>query len=345
MYPILVILLTVIGSLWISPAYAQFADEAGKTGEHGKLGEAQTQRWKVGMQITATSACSKIMGYIPVPVDWPEQKVKVVDEDISPQAKISYRPINKEMKLMLVNIPYLPAGQTAHAYVTYEVTRNTQLPPEKTDQYVFADKRKLHGPMRMYLAPSPLIESRSPKIRKLLKEIEAGDTDKAEDKSKAAEEEEETEGDEEEAKELTPWEQVEVLYDWVQDNIEYKEGKIKGALAALRDGTGDCEELSSLFIALCRAKGVPARTVWVPGHCYAEFYLKDAEGEGHWFPCQPAGSRAFGGIPEFRPVLQKGDNFRRPDDHKVTRYLSERLVVKATRSEPKYKFIRETVAK
>ena len=43
--------------------------------------------------------------------------------------------------------------------------------------------------------------------------------------------------------------------------------------AALRDGTGDCEELSSLFIALCRAHGIPARTVWVPDHCYPEFYL------------------------------------------------------------------------
>ena len=52
--------------------------------------------------------------------------------------------------------------------------------------------------------------------------------------------------------------------------------------------------------------------VWVPGHCYPEFYLEDAEGRGHWIPCQAAGTRAFGSMPEHRPILQKGDNFRVP---------------------------------
>ena len=85
-------------------------------------------------------------------------------------------------------------------------------------------------------------------------------------------------------------------------------------MAALKDKTGDCEELTSLFIALCRASDIPARTVWVPGHCYPEFYLEDDEGKGHWFPCQAAGSRAFGGIPEQKPILQKGDNFSVPEN-------------------------------
>ena len=77
--------------------------------------------------------------------------------------------------------------------------------------------------------------------------------------------------------------------------------QIEGARQALDDGFGDCEELTSLFVAMCRAVGIPARCVWVPGHCYPEFYLEDKEGKGHWFPCQAAGSPAFGGIPEKRP--------------------------------------------
>jgi hypothetical protein len=118
-----------------------------------------------------------------------------------------------------------------------------------------------------------------------------------------------------------PWQQAEAIYDWVRENVDYQEGNLKGAVAALRDGNGDCEELTSLFIALCRASNIPARTVWVPGHCYGEFYLQDEQGQGHWLPCQAAGARDFGRISETRPILQKGDNFRVPEDPRPQRYV------------------------
>ncbi len=86
----------------------------------------------------------------------------------------------------------------------------------------------------------------------------------------------------------------------------------KGALAALKDGNGDCEARTSVFIAICRAADIPARTVWVFGHVYPEFYLCDGKGEGHWFPCQSRGARQFGGITEMRAIFQKGDNVRPP---------------------------------
>ena len=121
------------------------------------------------------------------------------------------------------------------------------------------------------------------------------------------------------------WDRVEAIYDWVREKVKYKNGPLKGALAALKDGTGDCEELSSLFIAICRAADIPARTVWVPGHCYPEFYLVDDKGAGHWFPCQSAGSREFGGITEIRPILQKGDNFRPPKGGQGTPALHGRV--------------------
>ena len=136
---------------------------------------------------------------------------------------------------------------------------------------------------------------------------------------------------------------MEAIYDWVRDNVEYKNGPLKGALAALRDGNGDCEELTSLFIALCRASDVPARTVWVQGHCYPEFYLVDGKGKGHWFPCQAAGTRAFGEIPEHRPVLQKGDNVRPPYNRRVPkRYLANHLT--GTGGRPRVTFVRRMVS-
>ena len=116
----------------------------------------------------------------------------------------------------------------------------------------------------------------------------------------------------------------------------------------MRDGTGDCEEITSLFIAICRAADIPARTVWVPGHCYPEFYLEDDKGQGHWFPCQSAGAREFGGISELRPILQKGDNFRPPkNSHERQRYMAEYLTGSPSPGggKPQVKFIREAVAK
>lgn len=297
------------------PAAAQF-DEGGDEGGAG-LGKSRTQRWKAGLIVTAQGGrCNGIVGYAPMPVDWPEQKVTIVDEDITKGAKIGYRMVDGVVKLMVVNISSIPAGHTAKALVVQEITRHAQTPPDDTGQYKIPTKKQLDRKLKMYLAPSPFIQSRDAKIRNLAKEIAA-------DKEGA-------------------WEKVEAMYDWVQENIKYKEGPLKGAIKALRDKEGDCEELSSLFIGLCRASGVPARTVWVPGHCYAEFYLIDEDGKGHWFPCQPAGSREFGGIRELRPILQKGDNFRHPENRRQrVRYLPEFVSGKRSAGKPKVKFVRE----
>lgn len=283
-----------------------------------KLGEAQTQRIRVGIVITAASGpCKGIVGTTPVPIDWPEQTVKIVDEESTPFVKnVGYRMVAGTVKQMLVDVPQLPQGQEARAIVTFEVTRHAMLPPDDTSVYVLPNMRKLDRQVRTYLGDSPYIESRHAKIRSLAKETLA------------------------DLSEANAWTQVEALYDIARAKVEYKDGPLKGALKALEDGDGDCEELSSLFIALCRASDVPARTVWVPGHCYAEFYLEDAEGEGYWFPCQPAGDRAFGGIPEHRTILQKGDNFRvpeRPRDRQ--RYVAEFLTGKG--GQPSVKFIRD----
>ena len=121
---------------------------------------------------------------------------------------------------------------------------------------------------------------------------------------------------------------------------------------ALSTGVGDCEELTSLFIALCRQHGIPARSVWVDGHTYPEFYLVDGQGVGEWFPCQAAGDRAFGSLPAMRPILQKGDRFqiprlfRRPRGPAEARYIGEHLRAvpgTAGATQPRFRFVREIV--
>ena len=311
-------LLSAACVLWISLTASPLAQFRNGEVDGAKPGDELLQRWQSGVMIQAAGgACTGIVAYIPVPVDWPEQQVNIAEEDISPEAKVDYVTVDETVKIMVVRIRYLAAGKTARALVTFQVRRSSLLPPDETDQYVLPDLKKLDRGLRVYLGPSPLIESRDRRIRSLAKEI-AGDEEKA-------------------------WDKVEAIYDWVRQKVEYKNGPIKGALKALEDGTGDCEELTSLFIAICRAAGIPARTVWVPGHCYAEFYLEDAQGKGHWFPCQTAGSREFGGITEHRPILQKGDNFRPPwntRDHQ--RYLAEHLT--GTGGRPRVKWVRKKVS-
>jgi hypothetical protein len=278
--------------------FAQFKDA---DPEGVKMGQAKVQKWQAGITITASGGpCKNIVGYAPIPIEWPEQQVSIVKEDVSPGVKIDYELREKTAKVMTIKIPQLTAGQEVKAVVTLEIRRNAILPPDDTDGFVLPNVKKLPPDLKRYLNPSPLIESTDPKIKSLAKEIGA-------DKEKA-------------------WEKVEAYYDWVREKVKYKPGPIKGALAGLKDGSGDCEELTSLFIALCRAADIPARTVWVQGHCYPEFYLEDNKGAGHWFPCQAAGSKEFGGITETRPILQKGDNFKpHPGQKKNQRYLAEFL--------------------
>ena len=299
------------------PATAQFGEDAP---EDSRLGRAETQRWRVGLTVRAVGGpCKGLFATVPVPSDWPEQTVKIDEEDISTSVGgVRYVMLEGGVKQMQVRIPMLNSGEQARALVTFEVTRSAILTPG--DASIFVRPASPPLVIRKYLGVSPFIETINPKIQAAAKELRDED--------------------------LSAWDQVEVIYDWVRDNVEYQNGSLKGALAALNDGTGDCEELTSLFIALCRVNKIPARTVWVPDHCYPEFYLMDKEGNGYWLPCQAAGTRDFGGIDETRPVLQKGDNFRVPGKRERQRYVAEFLKGVAVRGggDPKVKFHRELLS-
>jgi len=289
--------------LWLGmcvAAQAQLFNKGASFSTKGvRPGEALVTQYQVGMIITArNNACRGMNGTVPVPLEWPEQEVRIMAEDITPGVQVSYRQITPTVKQMVIQMPLLPPGAEAKALVTFEMKRHSLLPPEHPENFRLATK--LPKDVSIYLSTSPGIESTNSKIKSIAKEVFESKT--------------------------SAWEKVEALYDWTRENVEYEEGPFRGAFAALKAGKGDCEELSSLFIALCRASKVPARTVWIPGHCYPEFYLEDEDGKGHWIPCQAAGSRAFGGMPEFRPILQKGDNFRVPErSREAQRYVAEFL--------------------
>lgn len=107
------------------------------------------------------------------------------------------------------------------------------------------------------------------------------------------------------------------IFEFVNSYMTYDESRSyrnKGALSAIKTGRGVCEDYASLFAALCRASGIPARVIggyrleedieslkqeeWreieKSGHAWAEFYI---EGEG-WIPVEPTQLYTVNGVKE-----------------------------------------------
>jgi hypothetical protein len=308
-----IVALALILSAACVPAGAQFKDaNPGAI----KMGETHVERWRAGVVVKAGgAACKGIVGYMPLPTEWPEQQVKTVSQEISPTAHVTYQTADGTVRVMVVRIPTLPANGTAKAVLTLEVSRSTQLPPPSTRDFVLPDSKKVDRTVRPYLSPSPKIEYTNAKIRSWAKEV-------SEKPEKA-------------------WDKVEALYDATRKRIKNEPGSLQGALMAVRHNKGGYEDITAVFIALCRAIEVPARTVWVPDYCYAEFYLEDGKGEGRWFPCDVAGKRSFGELADTRLILEKGDNFRELDNpRKRLPFLTENLTAKGT-VRPDVTFVRE----
>jgi len=281
-----------------------------------RYGPVQISEYRVGVTVRAKrGTCGQIMAMVAVPFECGEQSVELLQEDVTSHvAQLDYRLVDNVAeggaRQLIVSIPYLPAGEEARALLTFEVRTRTILPPDETASLTIPAKPDFQ--LKRFLGTSPLIETKHSKIKKLARVILA-----------KLEQPDESTGE----PEVTDWQRVEAIYDYVQGAIEYLEGPDKSAVNTLRDKQGDCQNISALFVALCRASKVPARIVWVHNHNYAEFCLEDAAGEQHWFPCESAGKRAFGEMPLARTILQKGDSFRVPErPRERLRYASDYLL-------------------
>jgi hypothetical protein len=315
------LLATALAILCTNASWAQIAAED-QSAAGPRYGEAQIIRFRVGAEITASrGACRNVVAMVAVPLECPEQQVQIVEEDFSPEVgEVTYRMLQGGARQMMISVPYLRDGATARAVITAEVSARPILPPEKTDDLKIP--KRVPRNLRMYTNGSPFIEIKHQRVRALNKEILAGLDESAND-----------------------WQKVEAIYDRMLEEIEYVEGPDKGAVDTLRDGQADCQGRSMVFIALCRANKIPARMVWVDGHAYAEFYLEHAEGEGHWYPVESAGTRAFGEMPLARVIMQKGDNFTVPERKERLRYASDYTIGLPTPGggRPKVKYIRQPI--
>lgn len=245
-------------------------------------------KWQVGVQIaTKSSRVKKMLVTIPIPADWPEQKVKLVEEELPPTVKdVSYRTLDQNLRQLVLTTGRLPAKELFEFKVTLAVTTQQAAAPEDTSIFKIPG-RPIAKELKPMLGASPQISFLNSKIRSKVKELTA-------DKENA-------------------WEEVKAIFEWVRDNVEYADLEPTDSLKTFRQKKGGAEDLVGLFIALCRSHKVPARTVWVEGHQHAEFCLADDEKNLYWFPCQVAGLSEFGSMSEPRIILQKGDNMRVPE--------------------------------
>lgn len=297
--------------------FAQFGTRPAGAAASLQLDEAKTQKWEFGVSIRAVGGpCAGLFGTFPVPSDWPEQQVKIVNEEITPQVRRTTYRTTDGLKQLLFEVPQLAPGDTATCFITFEVTKSGQLPPADTAELVVP--KDVPKDVRKYLGPGPQVESTAAKVKTLARELIA-------DKASA-------------------WEQVAAIQAGVRERVKFEpENKdvFIGATGALREGKADKEDMTATFVALCRAAKVPARMVWVLDYCYAEFYLEDAAGKGAWYPCVVHEEVPLGAVKDTRPILQKGDNFKLPERKEPQRFVAEFLTGKGgTGGQPSVEFRR-----
>jgi transglutaminase-like putative cysteine protease len=226
--------------------------------------------------------------WIPVPMAQPEQQVRSVK--IEPEVPVVRDAGGQAAVARLYLTEGLPGPvQSVRLRVSYEIaSREIAVDRRALEKYRFRAYRK-DEKYHYFTRPEKKIEVAQPAIAEQATSLRG----------------------------RNPLEIARAAYDRVLDRTEYKlVNGLKGAVYCLANRHGECGDYSALFVALCRAAGVPARPVagfWADQtdqwHCWAEFMLPG----GEWIPVDPAigdqnptnRERYFGGLDNRRATLCK----------------------------------------
>ena len=263
----------------------------------GSLQFQNPVRYQVDYVVTVHNrgyGLDKLLIYQSLPVEWDGQG-EVVVESISPE------PTRKEIEpvhgngILYWDIRKQPkSGESLSfkirfTFTGYEII--SEVNPENIPPYDVNDPQ-----YKRYTNFERFIESADPKIVDLANQVSGEETN--------------------------PYRLARKFYDYVIDTAKYKllgEGLL-GAKYLVNNGVGECGDYASLFIALARAKGIPARPVvgyWaISGvnqtHVWAEFYVQDLG----WIPVDPTIGQDrmrdyyFGNMDNQRVILNKGFNIK-----------------------------------
>lgn len=284
-----------------------------------ELIDPRTYRLKWAIRIhAADSPARNVVATGPIPMNWPEQQVRLIDEKRSKYSRVSEKVLPGQAAVLNFRVAKIAQGETAFVERMYEITRyrtKFTMPPEelKLPRGVPSELRE------QVRGVPPGVDIQHPKMIDLADTLAGSHTG-------------------------GPYEMAKSFWSWTRDNVKFVNGDFRGAMHAIEQRCGDCEEMSALFVGLCRLSGIPARTVWVESHDYPEFYLVDKRGQGHWIPAQVLGPAWFGEMAEYRPIFQKGDRFYDPLKKQYVRYVPQTVKGFEATALPKVEFIHQIIS-
>lgn len=264
-------------------------------GQTGYL-EPRPFELKVGIELKGRGNATGIQATTPVPVPLPEQQVdRAAIEKTGCLA--DFRRLTPAAGQLLLAAPSIVKGQTIGAVATMRLTLSKSYHAFEKDQFPQQQPQIPKQFASQYLHDSPGIQTRASEVKDLADEV-AGQI-------------------------AHPWDKAYAYYTWVWENIRPLIGPYTSVIQAINKRVGDCEEHAAVFTALCRVSGIPARLVWVPNHNWAEFFLTDESGKGHWIPAHTSAYNWFGWTGVHELVLQKGDSIHVPEKRKPQRLMED----------------------
>ena len=89
-----------------------------------ELLDPRTYRLKVLIRIDAPDGMVKsVMATGPIPMDWPEQRVRLISQKLTPQCTVSEQVLPGQAALLKFHVPQIPKGGSAFVERLYEITR------------------------------------------------------------------------------------------------------------------------------------------------------------------------------------------------------------------------------
>jgi len=264
---------------------------------------------KVGIEIEGTGTARQIKATTAAPVEQPGQEID--RHYVETQAcRAAVRRLASGAGQLILAAPGIVKGQVIAAAAHFTLTLYKEHFGYEKEQFP-ADQKFDREFRKQYMYDSPGIQTRIDAVQELAEKLSYGIEH--------------------------PWDKAVRFHEWVWENIKARVGEYTSVVEALRDRQGDCEERATVFIALCRVAGIPARQVWVPNHAWAEFCLHDEEGQPHWIPSHTSCYSWFGWTGAHELILQRGDKIYVPEKRKIFRLMADWLQWQGARPQVRYK--------